>query len=257
MAFVDFVNWVPEKGKIFYAHKFSETNLSTYTQLVVQESQEAVLFSKGQIVGKFGPGKHTLNTENLPILRRLYGLPFGGKNPFTAEVWFINKLQPYNIDWRIDKMIYHDIDYNTGIPLMADGKYGLKISDSEKFLVKMVGTKSDFDDHDLTIQFQGEFTTKAKSNILQFMINNRIGIKQISAHLDSISEHLRSIMQPFWIEIGFELTKFYITTIEIDKHDDIGKSISMLYQVREHNQLLDTHGNKLRHSMLIKVLSTI
>jgi membrane protease subunit (stomatin/prohibitin family) len=70
----------------------------------VQESQEAVLFSKGQIMGKFGPGKHTLNTENLPILRNLFGIPFGGKNPFTAEVWFVNKIQFYSINWAVSKM---------------------------------------------------------------------------------------------------------------------------------------------------------
>ena len=53
-----------------------------------------------------------------------------GKNPFTAEVWFVNKLQPYNIDWEIDRMDIHDADYNTGIPLIANGRYGLKINDS-------------------------------------------------------------------------------------------------------------------------------
>jgi membrane protease subunit (stomatin/prohibitin family) len=199
--------------------------LSTYTQLIVQESQEAILFSKGQIVGKFGPGKHTLNTENLPILRSLYGLPFGGKNPFTAEVWFVNKLQPYNIDWAIDRMDIHDADYNTGIPLVANGTYGLRIADAEKFLIKIVGTKESYNQNDLTNQFYGEFSTKTKSVLMQFMMKNRIGLKQISAHLESISDHLRSIMLPFWENIGFELTKFYITRIEIDSSTEVGKRV--------------------------------
>jgi membrane protease subunit (stomatin/prohibitin family) len=81
MAIIDFVKWNPIGSQTVYAYKFPATNLSTYTQLIVQESQEAVLFSKGQIVGKFGPGKHTLNTENIPLLRNLFGIPFGGKNP--------------------------------------------------------------------------------------------------------------------------------------------------------------------------------
>ena len=159
MAIIDLVRWTPQGNQTIYAYRFPETNLSTYTQLIVQESQEAILFSKGQIVGKFGPGKHTLNTENLPILRSLYGLPFGGKNPFTAEVWFVNKLQPYNIDWAIDRMDIHDADYNTGIPLIANGRYGLKITDAERFLIKIVGTKNSFDQNDLTDQFFGEFST--------------------------------------------------------------------------------------------------
>lgn len=225
MALIDLVRWAPQGNQTIYAYRFSETNLSTYTQLIVQESQEAVLFSKGQIIGKFGPGKHTLNTENLPILRNLYGIPFGGKNPFTAEVWFINKLQPYNIDWAIDRMAIHDADYNTQLPLMASGRYGLKIIDAEKFLIKIVGTKNEFSQADLTDQFFGEFSTKTKSTILQYMLKHQIGYKQISAYLDSISEYLKNMMLPFWENLGLELTKFYITSIEIDALTPDGKRV--------------------------------
>lgn len=225
MAIIDVVIWKPQGGETVYAYRYPETNLSTATQLVVQESQEAILFSKGQIVGSFGPGKHKLTTENLPVLRSLYGLPFGGKNPFTAEVWYVNKVQPYNIDWMIDRMDIHDADYNTGIPLIASGRYGLRIIDAQRFLVKIVGTKNVFDERDLTDQFFGEFSTKTKSTIVQFMLTHRIGIKQISAHLDSISEHLKSIMLPFWENLGFELTKFYVTSIEVDSTTVVGRRV--------------------------------
>lgn len=225
MAIIDLVRWAPQGSKTIYAYRFPEVNLSTYTQLIVQESQEAVLFSKGQLAGKFGPGKYTLNTENLPILRSLFGIPFGGKNPFTAEVWFVNKLQPYNIDWAIGKMPIHDADYNTQLPLAATGRYGLKIRDAEKFLLKIVGTKGEFTQDDLTDQFFGEFSTKTKSTILQYMITHRIGYKTISAALDEISNFLKAAMTPFWEELGLELTKFYITSIDIDGSTPDGQRV--------------------------------
>lgn len=224
MAFIDFVRWSPE-GERIYAWRFPHTNLSTMTQLVVQESQEAVLFSKGQIVGKFGPGKHTLTTENLPLLRKLYGIPFGGKNPFTAEVWFVNKLHAYNLEWKTDTMPIHDADYNTHIPLCANGQYGIYVADAEKFLVKAVGTKSEFTEKDLTGQFCGEFTTKVKSIIMQHMLNCNIGFKQISAHLSAISDLLRKEMSDFWAGLGIELTKFYVSTIEIDASTIEGRRV--------------------------------
>lgn len=225
MAIVDLVRWAPQGNTNIFAWRYPETNLSTYTQLIVQESQEAILFSKGQIVGKFGPGKHTLSTENLPIIRSLYGIPFGGKNPFTAEVWFVNKLQPYNLPWSIDRMTIHDIDYNTQLPLTASGQYGLKVVDAEQFLVKVVGTKSGFTQNDLTEQFRGEFTTKVKSCILQYMQANRVGFKSISAYLDSISTHLRQYMSEFWSNLGIELTGFYVSTIEIDDSTADGRKV--------------------------------
>lgn len=224
MAFIDLVKWNPN-GENIYAWRFPHTNLSTMTQLLVQESQEAVLFSKGQMVGKFGPGKHTLTTENIPLLRSLFGIPFGGKNPFTAEVWFVNKIHSYNLVWKTDTMPVHDADYNTHIPLHAVGQYGLRIKDTEKFLIKVVGTKTEFTERDLTSQFFGEFTTKAKSIIMQHMLSYNIGFKQISAHLNSISEILKKELVGFWEELGIELTKFYVSTIEIDDTTAEGRRI--------------------------------
>ena len=225
MAIIDLVRWAPQDGETIFAWRFPHTNLSTYTQLIVQESQEAVLFSKGQIMGKFGPGKHTLNTENLPVLRSLFGIPFGGRNPFTAEVWFVNRIQTFSIDWSIDRMTIHDADYNTQLPLTASGQYGLVVSDAEKFLVKIVGTRSEFTQDDLTEQFTGEFSTKTKSTILQYMLKHRVGFKQISAYLDMISEYLKSAMNPFWEDLGLQLTKFYVSTIEIDDSTPDGRRV--------------------------------
>ncbi len=225
MAIIDLVRWAPQDGETIFAWRFPHTNLSTYTQLIVQESQEAVLFSKGQIVAKFGPGKHTLNTENIPVLRSLYGIPFGGKNPFTAEVWFVNKLQPYNIEWYIDKLSIHDNDYNTQIPLAASGQYGWKVVDAEKFLINIVGARATFTPSDLTNQSRGDISSKVKSYISQYMLKHRIGYKQISAYLDTLSEYLQNVMNPFWSTMGIVLTKFYVSTIEIDDTTEYGRRV--------------------------------
>jgi membrane protease subunit (stomatin/prohibitin family) len=226
MAIIDLVSWSPQGSKTIYAWRFPHTNLSTYTQLIVQESQEAVLFSKGQVAGKFGPGKHTLNTENLPVLRSLFGIPFGGKNPFTAEVWFVNKIQSFSIDWAVSKMPIHDPDYNTQLPLVASGRYGLKVNDAEKFLIKAVGTKTEFTQDDLTNQFFGEFSTKTKSQIAQYVIKHRVGFKYISAFLDELSEYLKATLHPFWDNLGLELLQFNITTIDIDKSTEEGRKVA-------------------------------
>ena len=224
MALIDMVRWDPGQQGIF-AYKYPETNLSTLTQLVVMESQEAVLFSKGQLIGKFGPGKHTLNTENIPGLRSLFGIPFGGNNPFTAEVWFVNKLVPLTIDWSTDSMMYHDPDYQTMVPIVASGRYGLRVDDAERFLIKLVGTSATFTSTDLTNHFWGALVAKTKSLLLGYMQSQRIGVKTISAYLESLSEGLKTSMLAFWEDYGFSLTGFYITSIEIDPSTDAGRRI--------------------------------
>lgn len=223
MAIIDLVRWAPQGDFTIYAWRFPETNLSTYTQLIVAESQEAVLFSKGQLMGKFGPGKHTLNTENLPILRSLFDLPFGGKNPFTAEVWFVNKVQVFNIDWMAANIKNHDAEYDAMVPIYASGQYGLRIIDTEKFLIKFVGTRDTFTEADMTEQSRGEFTSKVKSALIGFMRQNNIGIKSIAAFQDQLSGYLSEQLRPFWNEVGLELTKFYINEIDIDDSTEEGR----------------------------------
>ena len=228
MAFIDFVEWNDAPNDVF-AWKYGQNNnnnLSTFTQLVVRESQEAVLFSKGQILGKFGPGKHTLNTENLPLLRNLFGIPFGGKNPFTAEIWFVNKTAPLTIDWRTDTMRFRDPEYGEMVPLAAAGRYGLKVDNAERFLVQLVGTLTEFNSRKLTDHFLGPLITKTKSSITAFMQTNQVGITTISARLEDLSNFLKDPLKEFWETYGMLLTGFYITSVDLDTSTEDGKKIS-------------------------------
>ena len=226
MALIDCASWKPKSNEFVFAYRFPQTNLSTYTQLIVYESQEALLFSKGQLMRKFGPGKHTLDTENIPVLRSFFGIPFGGKNPFTAEVWIVNKLYPANLNWEVRSMAVHDADYQTMLPLQGKGQYGLQVSDSEKFLLKMVGTKDVFTESDMLSQAYGEFSSKSKSAIIQFMTNQRVGFKNVSAHLDALSQYIKSNLLSFWEEYGLTMTKFYINEISIDTSTTEGQKVS-------------------------------
>lgn len=225
MPLIDCASWKPQSDEFVFAYRYPQTNLSTYTQLIVYESQEALLLSKGQLMGKFKAGKHTLDTENMPLLRNLFGIPFGGKNPFTAEVWIINKLYPANLKWTVENMTVHDADYQTMLPLAAYGQYGVQVVDAEKFLIKMVGTKEVFTESDMLSQAYGEFSTKAKSAIIQFMTSQRVGFKTISAHLDALSSYIKQALRPFWQEYGMEMTKYYVTDITIDTSTEGGRKV--------------------------------
>jgi len=246
-AFIDFVEWNNAANDVF-AWKYVQydrqgrpvpnNNLSTFTQLVVRESQEAILFSKGEILGKFGPGKHTLNTENLPLLRNLFGIPFGGNNPFTAEIWFVNKTAPLTIDWRTDDQkgsrthgqrdswIYRDPELGQVVHLLAGGRYGCKVEDAERFLTQLVGTMAAFTAAELTDHFWGSLIAKTKSSIIAFMQANQVGITTISAHLSDLSKFIEQPLKEFWENYGMLLTGFYITTVDLDTSTPEGQKIA-------------------------------
>ena len=71
--------------------KYPKTDFNTSSQLIVHESQEAILYKDGKALDLFGSGRYTLETNNIPLLRNLINLPTGGKSPFHCEVYFIDK----------------------------------------------------------------------------------------------------------------------------------------------------------------------
>jgi membrane protease subunit (stomatin/prohibitin family) len=225
-ALIESPRWSPQGRKTVYAWRFPEDNLSKYSQVVVHESQEAVFYSKGQFADKFGPGEHQLNTENLPILRRLFGIPFGGKNPFMAEVWFVNTVERKDIAWRIGDIQYHDPFYNMPMPLEAKGTYGLRLVHAERFLKNLVGTDIEYTEEDLTNQFYGSCGEETISIITQYMMGQQINYTQIPMYVKTIGEQLTNALAPFWEEHGFELTQFKLTKIGIDESTSDGKTVA-------------------------------
>ena len=88
MAIVEVVKYNGQPNAM--AWKYPSEALGTWTQVIVNETQEVVFVKEGKILDVLGPGRHTLSTDNIPLLSKLINLPFGGKSPFTAEIWYIN-----------------------------------------------------------------------------------------------------------------------------------------------------------------------
>ena len=82
-------------------------DFNTSTQLIVHESQEAVFFLNGQALDLFGPGRHTLETQNIPLLRHLINIPTDGETAFHCEVYFINKTEQMAIRWGTDSKVQY------------------------------------------------------------------------------------------------------------------------------------------------------
>ncbi|MBE2267559.1 MAG: SPFH domain-containing protein [Anaerolinea sp.] len=69
------------------------------SQVIVNESQAAVFVRGGEVLDALGPGRHTLSTANLPILSGLIGLATSGRNPFTADLYFVNLKDLPQVGW--------------------------------------------------------------------------------------------------------------------------------------------------------------
>lgn len=203
-----------------FAWKYPSEELGTWTQLIVNESQEAILFKGGQALDLFPSGRHTLSTANIPFLNKIINLPFGGRSPFTAEVWYVNRVYSLDIKWGTATPIQiQDPKYKVFVPLRSFGQFGIQIEDSRKFLIKLVGTLPIFDKTNILKYFRGLYLTKVKDAISSYLINKQVSVLEINAYLDELSEHLMEKIKPTLEEYGIKLVNFYVNDINVPEDD--------------------------------------
>lgn len=218
MAIVEVVKY--NGGPDVLAWKYPSEELGTWTQLIVNESQEAILFKGGKALDIFESGRHTLSTANIPILNNIVNLPFGGRSPFTAEVWYINKIFSLDIKWGTATPIQiQDPKYGVFVPIRSNGMFGVQIEDSKKFLVKLVGTMGSFDKNALVKYFRGLYITKAKDAISSYVIDKKISILEINAYIDELSSFMKEKIEPVMEEYGIRLLNFYVNDISLPEDD--------------------------------------
>ena len=112
-------------------------------QLIVRESQVVQFVYLGQFGDLFGPGKHTLTTDNIPILTRLKGWKYGFESPFKADVYYVTTRLFTGNKWGTSNpVMMRDQDFGI-VRVRAFGTYDFRIVDPPKFLKEVAGT----DDH--------------------------------------------------------------------------------------------------------------
>jgi membrane protease subunit (stomatin/prohibitin family) len=217
MALIDIVKY-DQMDENFIVEKFNheqQYELRYGTQLIVNEGLEAILEKGGIALDTFTPGTHTISSGNIPILRKLINLPFGGTTPFTAEVWFINKTVKRNEKWGTTHRIPL-MEPKLGFPVNvgAFGQWGFQIEDSQKFAKKIVGAKLEINSKTVLDYFIGDIVEKASQTISEFMYSG-LSVLELAPKLGEISKRTFEILKEIFNEYGISLMNFTISNINI------------------------------------------
>jgi len=189
-------------------------DFNTGTQLIVHESQEAIFFMNGQALDLFGSGRHTLETQNIPLVRKFFNKPTNDQTPFHCEVYFINKTEQMSIKWGTDSQVqYMEPTYKFPLKIGASGEMSLRVEDSRKLLVKVVGTENSLTQAGLMQMFRAFLMAKVKPYLAQTMQKNEFGIFEVDSHMGELSEVLHKQLMPDFNDYGLSLERFFVTTI--------------------------------------------
>lgn len=207
---------------LVWKHPIEDFNLGS--QLIVHESQEAIFFRDGQALDLFGAGRYTLETQQLPILEKLYTLPTDNEGTFHSEVYYINMTTQMGIKWGTDtKVRLFDPASGLHVELGASGEFSIRVTNSRKLLLKMVGTTGGLTQDQLLGGGKGFFRamvmTQVKSYLAAAIRENGISVLEIDERLMELSEALRGKINPRIAEYGLEMPEFYISRVVTPDED--------------------------------------
>lgn len=217
-GFIDVIQYNGKPDDLVW--KFPYNNISTASQLIVNQSQEAIFLKGGEIADIFGPGTKTLSANNIPILQKLINLPFGGNTPFVAEVWFVSKTVRRNLKFGTERPIdIWDPLIQNSVPVRAFGQYGIRISDSAAFLREMVGTLHLFTTEDIIAQFRSDIVQALSERISNFMTDEQVSVVSINGKLSAVSGYIQNQVNEEFSRYGLEVTNLKVENINYDKND--------------------------------------
>ncbi|EQA34763.1 membrane protein, PF09851 family [Leptospira inadai serovar Lyme str. 10] len=217
MALIDVIKYEGNPGELVW--KFPRNDISTFGQLIVNESQEVIFFKEGKALDVFGPGTHTLKTGNVPILEKLVNLPFGGQTPFTAEVVYVNKAL-VQLKWGTPAPIQvEDPKYMITLGVRAFGTYNIKVVDSKSFATTVVGAKGAYSTDQVDNLLKPMVITRLSDFLAEVVLKSGEPITRLSQHLDEASSAGKTKVQPDFAKYGIEVVDFLVQSINFDQND--------------------------------------
>ena len=246
MSIASIIKYEGDNNAVIWKHPCEDFN--SLSQLIVHESQEAVFMMNGQALDLFGAGRYTLETQNIPLIGKALNRLTGDKSPFHCEVYFINKTEKMSMKWGTDsKVQFMEPTYGFPISIGANGQMTLRVANSRKLLVKLVGTERYLGNEKLISYFRSFLMTKVKSYIAQVIKQERINIFEIDERLQDLSTKLLALLKPDFDEYGLALEHFFV--MEVMKPD--GESQYEKFKSLHFRQYADIAEAKLRQNVSV------
>lgn len=211
VVFLEVIEWFDESGAGI-ARRIPETGsgeIKYGAQLIVRESQAAVFFYNGKAYDAFGPGRHTLKTENFPILTKILSLPWGFTSPLRAEVYMVNMKVFPNLAWGTrDPVAFRDSELGL-VRLRAHGMFNIRVVQPVLFVNTLVGTKGIF-----TVAEIEEYLSRAiVSRFNDYMGENLNSLLDLPGQYDKFSDDLQKRLAQDFSCFGLALNRIFINAI--------------------------------------------
>lgn len=230
---VSIIKYEGDGETLVWKHPIEDFNYGS--QLIVHESQEAIFFRDGQALDLFGSGRYSMETQQLPFLKKVYPLPTNMEGTFHSEVYFVNIATVMGVKWGTDsKVRMFDPASGLHVEIGASGEFNIHVIDSRRLLTKFVGTTGTFRQEQIIGTdgkgyFRAMIMTQVKSYLAQSIKESGISILEIDEKLMELSSALRDKLNNNLLEYGLEMPEFFVSRVITPDDDQNFKKMKEQY----------------------------
>jgi excisionase family DNA binding protein len=211
--FLDIIQWEDDsRDTLSWRFPDDDKEIKRGAQLIVRESQTAQFIYLGQFGDTFGPGKHSLVTDNIPILSTLKGWKYGLESPFKADVYFVNTRLFTGNKWgTANPIMLRDPDFGI-VRVRAYGTYDFKVVDVKTFLKEVAGT----DHHFRLDEFADTMRSRLVSVFTDAMASAKVPVLDVAARYQELGEALLPAINPIIsAKYGLEMASFIVENVSV------------------------------------------
>ena len=211
--FIEIIEWTDDsRDTLAYRWPDDDKEIKRNAQLIVRESQMVQFVYLGQYGDLFGPGKHTLSTDNIPVLSRLKGWKYGFESPFKADIYYVITRTFTGKKWGTSNPIIMRAQDFGIVRVRAFGTYDFKIVEPAKFLKEVAGT----DHHFRLDEFADVMRSRLVSTFSEAIATAKIPVLDVAMRYSELGEALLPVINPILHgKYGIEMTAFVVENVSV------------------------------------------
>ena len=211
--FIDVIEWTDDsRDTLSYRFPDEDKAIKNGAQLIVRESQVVQFMYLGEFGDTFGPGKHSLTTDNIPVLTKLKSWKYMFNSPFKADVFYITTRLFTGNKWgTANPVMMRDDDFGI-VRLRAFGTFDFKVVNPKLFIKEVAGS----DQHFRLDEFADTMRSRLVSVFSEALASSRVPVLDVATRYSELGEALLPIINPaIGAKYGLELGSFIIENVSV------------------------------------------
>lgn len=210
--FIDVIQWTEsDDSTLAWRYPMADQEIQYGGQLTVRETQRALFVNEGKVADAFGPGLHTLETRNIPLLTNLKNWDKLFQSPFKSDVYFFSTRTRTNQKWGTQNPVtIRDKDFGA-VRLRAFGIYSWHLSDPVAFHTKLSGTRESYGVADIEGQLRNTIVGAVSAAFAQ----SGVPFLDMAANTPAMGDAMKALLTPTFADMGLALDSFMVENVSL------------------------------------------